>query len=73
MENKYLYIPRVWVNMDNVERHVRTHVGGLLVNVPPQFRSDWSADCFAGSAAIIVVSEAGLMIGLGEERERAVL
>lgn len=37
-----------------------------LVNVPPQFLSDWSADCFAGSAAIvncvIIVEEQGCKV-----------
>jgi hypothetical protein len=25
----------------------------MQANIPPQFRSDWSADCFVGSAAIV--------------------
>jgi hypothetical protein len=36
-----------------VARECPGDVGKELVNVPPQFLSDWSADCFAGSAAIM--------------------
>jgi hypothetical protein len=51
----------------NIEQARESASWRIVGDVPPQFRSDWSADCFVGSAAIIVVSEAEPMTGLGEE------
>jgi hypothetical protein len=40
-----------------------------MVDVPPQFRSDWSADCFVGSPAMVLVSNVFLEIqNAGYER-----